>query len=56
MRPGPSGTEFVTSDPDDLPVPDTFGPAAELAGPDGIVGVYDPQGLWAADWPTLQQP
>ncbi len=56
MRPGPTGTEFVTFDPDDLPVPETFGPAAELAGSGGVVGVYDPQDLWASDWPPLQQP
>ncbi len=42
-----------TTAPDDPNIQEAFAKAASAAGADGIVGVYDPAGLWAPDWPAL---
>jgi len=39
--------------PDDPSIPDAIEQASAYAGADGTVGVYDPDGLWASDWPPL---
>jgi hypothetical protein len=39
--------------PDDPSILDAFDQASGFAGPDGIIGVYDPEGLWAPEWPVL---
>ncbi len=39
--------------PDDPDISDAFDQAGVSAGEGGIVGVYDPAGLWAPDWPPL---
>ncbi len=39
--------------PDDPDILDACDQAALAAGTEGIVGVYDPAGLWAAEWPPL---
>lgn len=45
--------DVKTTAPDDPNILDAFEAAASSAGADGIVGVYDPDGLWAAEWPAL---
>ncbi len=42
-----------TTAPDDPDILQAVDQAASNAGADGIVGVYDPAGLWAPDWPPL---
>jgi len=42
-----------TTAPDDPNIFEAFDRAALAAGADGIVGVYDPAGLWAPEWPPL---
>ncbi len=42
-----------TTAPDDPNIFEAFDQAASSAGADGVVGVYDPAGLWAPDWPPL---
>ncbi len=39
--------------PDDPDILEAFDRAAASAGGDGIVGVYDPGALWAAEWLPL---
>jgi hypothetical protein len=39
--------------PDDPNILDALDQVAQSAGADAIIGVYDPSGLWAADWPPL---
>jgi hypothetical protein len=45
--------DVKTTAPDDPPILDAFNQAVSSAGPDGIIGVHDPDGLWAPDWPPL---
>jgi hypothetical protein len=39
--------------PDDPAISEAFAQASGFAGADGIVGVYDPDNLWAPEWPPL---
>ncbi len=39
--------------PDDPDILKALDQAAASAGPEAIVSVYDPAGLWAPEWPPL---
>ncbi len=45
--------DVKTTAPDDPDILEAFEQVASAAGADGIVGVDDPDGLWAPDWPPL---